>query len=159
VSAWRVASGIALAIMVVVGAWWLAAVSGLAAYGDGGSAANGATKALWLLRGIAVTILAFRLGALLPLRQAVVAGGIVIAGSWPLLVLLWAAGAMTAGTALRLEAALALIAVAAASCAGALARWLGRTAAVPVATASGGCLAALLLSRSWPDLSWLGWLP
>ena len=155
----RAGAGIGLAIATVVALWWLALMypAPARAGGAAGTAAQAAT-ALWLVRAVALMVIASRLGVLLDPRPAFYAAAAVIAVAWPLLVMLWAAGGMLAGTILGSEAMLLVLTASCIGCGRVLARLpCSREAALAMATAAGCLGAALLLVFRGDYLSWIGW--
>lgn len=91
----RVAALTGLALAAAVALWWLG--SSRLAIEDGADtdrAAADALLALWLARGMAVSLLSLRVGALHGWRPGAMAAMVLIAPSWPLMVAAWSASTM-----------------------------------------------------------------
>ncbi len=83
-----------LALAVTIGAWWLVSTRLALDHGtDAGRAAADALYALWLVRGMAVSMLCVRAGALYGWRRGASAGLGLISPSWPVAALAWSASA------------------------------------------------------------------
>ncbi len=147
----RLAAMSGLALAAAVALWWLGS-SRLALNNgsDAGRSAADALHALWFIRGMALALLALRVGALRGWRAGAAAALGLIAPSWPLVVLAWSASTaplvqVALAECLLLVAGLALPLIGAG-----LRRVLRRPELVEtLATVAGASLAASLwLSRS-----------
>jgi hypothetical protein len=96
-----------LALAAAVALWWLGSTRLAIDHGsDTSRSAASALRVLWVVRGMAVAILAVRLGALRGWRPGAAAALAVIAPSWPVVVLAWAASSAPWTTIAAAECAL-----------------------------------------------------
>ena len=87
-------SGLALAAAVAL--WWLGSTRLALDHGsDASRSAADALQALWLVRGMALALLCMRVSALRGWRPGAAAGLVLIAPSWPLVVLAWSASTVS----------------------------------------------------------------
>ena len=83
-----------LALAVAIGVWWLGSARLALDHGtDAGRGAADALHALWLVRGMALSMLCVRAGALYGWRLGADAGLGLISPSWPVVALAWSASA------------------------------------------------------------------
>jgi hypothetical protein len=144
-------AGLALAAAVAI--WWLGGTRLALDHGtDAARTAADALNALWLVRGMALPVLAVRAGTLYGWRRGATAALGLVSPSWPLVALAWSASA-TATTQVALAELLLLTGGAALPLIGLFMRRLLRRVelAVTVATAVGTALAAAwwVASGSW----------
>ncbi|MDP1902504.1 MAG: hypothetical protein Q8K96_18945 [Rubrivivax sp.] len=110
----RLAAMTGLALAAAVALWWLGSTRiALDRGSDAGPPATDALQSLWLARGMALAMLAVRVGALRGWRPGAAAALGLIAPSWPLVVLAWSASTtlfstVVLGELLLLAAAIAL---------------------------------------------------
>ena len=108
-------SGLALAAAVAL--WWLGSTRlALDSGADTGRSSAAALQAAWLVRAIWLPLAGVRVGALRGWRVGAASGLLLVAGSWPLVLLAWFASPtplwqLAAAEGLLLAAALALPAV------------------------------------------------
>jgi hypothetical protein len=143
--------GVALAMVAAV--WWLSSTRlALDRGADAARSAADVLQALWLVRGMALAVSSLRMGALHGWRTAVAANVCLIAASWPVVLLAWAASTAPFSTVLLGESLLLAATLALPLIGVGLRRWLhdGERAAI-VGTAFGVALAAAvwLKHSSW----------
>jgi hypothetical protein len=153
----RTGASIGLVTTAVVAAWWLAGMYPASVRHDNpAETAARAMTVLWLARAVVLAVFASRVGVLLEPRRALFATAALVSVSWPLLVLLWAAGAMSTIVLLGAEAVLLFLAMLGVAWGRILSWTLGpQDVAVLVATAAGTCGAALLLVFRGHYLPWI----
>lgn len=94
VEADRPAAMTGLALAVAIAVWWLTSTRLALDHGtDAARSAADTLYALWLVRGIALSILCVRAGALHGWRRGAKAGLGLISPSWPVVALAWSASA------------------------------------------------------------------
>ena len=103
----RLAALTGLALAAAVALWWLGSTRlALDRGSDASRAAAQALHALWLVRGLVLAIWMVRLGALRGWPASAAAALVLIAPSWPLVVLAWSASAVPLLQVLGAELAL-----------------------------------------------------
>jgi len=146
------ATGLVLAAALAI--WWLGSVRLALDHGsDPATSAAQALLALWLARGMALCILASRVGAVRGWRAGVASGLGVIAPSWPVAMIAWSASTVSAFDVAAAEALLLAGSVALPLAGSGLRRWLRRPQiAVVAGTTLGIALAAVIWRTSgfWP---------
>ncbi|MDO9074392.1 MAG: hypothetical protein Q7U73_14115 [Rubrivivax sp.] len=142
----RLAALSGLALTAAVALWWLGSTR--LALDDGSDASRPAADTLitlWLVRGMALALLAVRAGALRGWRAGAVAALGLIAPCWPLVVLAWSASAAPLAQVALAEAMLLAAGVALPLLGGGLRRALRRVELAEIlGTAVGAALAATL---------------
>lgn len=141
-------TGLALALAIAM--WWLGSTRLALEHGsDAGRGAALALRTLWLARGMALSLLCVRAGALDGWRRGAIAGLALVSPAWPLVALAWSASATPLSGVIEAELMLVGAAAAVPSIGVLLRRSLQRADfAVLAGTGVGAALAAALWAAS-----------